>query len=363
MSLERERLDWLRLARAESVGPVTFARLIERYGSAGNALAALPDLARRGGGAGAPLIPNLDEARTELAAGTAIGAHLITGGDEGFPRLLAVLDPPPPLLWTIGDAALLGRRAVGVVGARIASAAGRRFARTLAAELGEAGYVVISGMARGIDAAAHEGALPFGTIAVLGGGEDDVYPPDNRELYDAIKASGCIVSERPPGHTARAADFPRRNRLIAGLSLGVIVVEAEMKSGSLITARLAGEQGREVFAVPGSPLDPRAHGTNDLLRQGATLVESALDVIRVLDAQPGVSAPETAMFDFSGTGDETAIERVRAMVEDLLSPAPVTIDDLARATGAPISTVLAVLMELSVAGRADLLPGGLVAST
>jgi DNA processing protein len=295
-----------------------------------------------------------------LAAGAAVGARLIAACEPGFPIRLAALDPPPPLIWTLGDTALLKRRVVAVVGARVASGAGRRFARTLAAALGEAGYVVVSGMARGIDAAAHEGALAFGTAAVLAGGVDDVYPPEHQELYDSLKAKGCVISERSMGHKARAADFPRRNRIISGLSLGVVVVEAELRSGSLISARLAGEQGREVFAVPGSPLDPRARGCNDLIRQGATLVEDAEDVLRVLDALPGVGEREPPSYDLFEERGDPETRALRAVVEDLISPAPTPIDELARAADAPTSAVLAVLMELTLAGRAELLAGGLV---
>ncbi len=359
----RERVDWLRLARAEAVGPVTFAHLIGRYGSASRALEALPDLARRGGRGGSPDIPSVAKAEAELAAGVAAGARPVASGESGFPRLLAALDPPPPLIWVLGEAALLERRTVAMVGARIASGAGRRFARTLAGALGEAGYVVVSGMARGIDAAAHEGSLPFGAVAVLAGGVDDIYPPDNAGLYASLKGSGCVISERPIGHKARAADFPRRNRLISGASLGVVVVEAELRSGSLITARLAGEQGREVFAVPGSPLDPRARGCNDLIRQGATLVEGAEDVLRVLDAQPSVMAPDPPSYDLFDERNDPETAGLRATVEDLLSPTPTPIDELARAADAPTSAVLAVLIELSLAGRAELLAGGLVAKS
>ncbi|MGI8840273.1 MAG: DNA-processing protein DprA [Caulobacteraceae bacterium] len=356
---DRERIDWLRLARAKAVGPVTFAHLISRYGSAGAALEAVPDLVRRGGRAGSPDIPGVAIAEAELAAGAAAGARLVAAGEPAFPPLLAALDPPPPLIWALGDMALFERRAVALVGARIASGAGRRFARTLAAALGEAGYVVASGMARGIDAAAHEGSLPFGAVAVLAGGVDDVYPPDNAGLYAALKAKGCVISERAMGHKARAADFPRRNRLISGAALGVVVVEAELRSGSLITARLAGEQGREVFAVPGSPLDPRARGCNDLIRQGATLVEGVEDVLRVLDAQPGVMAREAPSYDLFDEREDAETAGLRATVEDLLSPTPIPIDELARAAAAPTSAVLAALMELALAGRAELLPGGL----
>jgi DNA processing protein len=304
-------------------------------------------------------VPTTDEAQREIAAGEAVGARLLCGQALDFPRLLAVLDSPPPLIWTLGDTRLLARRTVAIVGARAASSAGRRFARDLAADLGEADCVVVSGMARGIDAAAHEGALETGTVAVLAGGVDDVYPPENKPLADAVRLKGCLVSERPLGFVARAADFPRRNRLISGLSLGVIIVEAELRSGSLITARLAGEQGRDVFAVPGSPMDPRARGSNDLLRQGAYLVESAEDVLRVLGAPGGVTEPgpppiEPFKHDAEEL-DDPAIQRL----ESLLSAAPTRLDDLARDAGISSAAAAAALVELSLADRAELLPGGL----
>ena len=357
---DADRLAWLRLARAEAVGPVTFQRLLQRFGTPAKALAALPDLARRGGRSAALAIPTVDEGERELAAGAALGARLICGCEDAFPRGLAVLDPPPPLIWVLGDAALVSRRAVAIVGARVASAAGRRFARDLAQALGAAGYAIVSGMARGIDAAAHDGSLGTGSVAVLGGGVNDIYPSENAELYAALKARGSIVSEQPPGYGARAQDFPRRNRIIAGLSLGVVVVEAELKSGSLITARLAGEAGREVFAVPGSPLDPRARGANDLIRQGAALVEDAEDVLRVLGGHRGFGEPESPRW--SDSGDDGQVDQVRSVVEGLLSPTPVSIDELARAAGAPVAVVLAALTELALAGHAELLPGGLVAT-
>jgi DNA processing protein len=354
-----ESVDWLRLARTESVGSSTFAFLIARYGSASTALDALPALARRGGREGPLRVPTADEAQREIAAGEAMGARLLCGHTLDFPRLLAVLDSPPPLIWTLGDTALLARRTVAIVGARAASSAGRRFARDLAADLGEAGCVVVSGMARGIDAAAHEGALETGTVAVLAGGVDDVYPPENKPLADAVRLKGCLVSERPLGFVARAADFPRRNRLISGLSLGVIIVEAELRSGSLITARLAGEQGRDVFAVPGSPMDPRARGSNDLLRQGAYLVESAEDVLRVLGAPDGVTEPGSPQIEpFKNVAedlDDPAIQRL----ESLLSATPTRLDDLARDAGISSAAAAAALVELSLADRAELLPGGL----
>lgn len=361
-SQDRERIAWLRLSRAEAVGPVTFAHLLGRYGSAQSALEALPDLARRGGRPRPPKVPSLSEIEDELATANRLGARLIIGSEDAFPRLLAALDPPPPLVWTLGDPALLSRRCVAIVGAREASAAGLRMARTLAAALAAGGYVVVSGLARGIDAAAHQGALSTGTIAVLAGGVDSVWPPQNADLYQAIRAQGCIASERPIGYEARAPDFPRRNRLISGLALGVVVVEAELRSGSLITARLAGEQGREVFAVPGSPLDPRARGANDLLRQGACLVEEADDILRVLDLQPGLSAPEPNDFHDPRGLEDVDTDRLTLRLATLLSATPTTLDTLAREANAPIAAVSAALVELTLAGRAELLPGGLAVS-
>jgi DNA processing protein len=359
-----ERRDWLRLARADTVGPVAFRYLIGQYGGPTGALAALPGLAQRGGRLQPTRIPTAAEADAEIAAGHALSARLMYACALDFPPLLAALDPPPPVLWALGDTDLLARGCVAVVGARTASAAGQRFARALAAGLGQGLYVVVSGLARGIDGAAHEGALPTGTIAVLAGGIDSVYPAEHAALYRSVQERGCLVSERPPGFTAQARDFPRRNRLISGLSLGVVVVEAEMRSGSLITARLAGEQGREVFAVPGSPLDPRAKGTNDLLRQGATLCEGPEDVLAVLDSLPGLRAPPAPIFDRSADeeGLSLAVDRVRERVAALLSPTPTPIDEVIRTAAAPSATVLAALMELSLAGRAELLPGGLVVS-
>ncbi|MBX7247922.1 MAG: DNA-processing protein DprA [Caulobacteraceae bacterium] len=356
---EQERRDRLRLARTERVGPVAFRELLRRYGSAGAVLEALPEIARRGGGSIRAALAA--EVEAELAAGEALGAKLTVFGDPEYSRLLAAVDAPPPVLWTLGDVAILARpRSVAVVGARIASAAAQRFARGLASELGQAGYAIISGLARGVDAAAHEGSLPHGTAAVLGGGVDDVYPPDNRGLYERIAAEGCIVSESPLGHRAQAKDFPRRNRIISGLSLGVVVVEAEIRSGSLITARLAGEQGREVFAVPGSPLDPRAKGSNDLIRQGAHLCEGAEDVLRVLTSMRAIADQGPLGFEEDGLPVDADLAELREQVSALLGPTPTPCDELVRATGARTADVLAALTELAVAGRADLLPGGLV---
>jgi len=355
---ETEQRDWLRLARTENVGPVTFDQLLQRFGSAGKALAALPDLARRGG---RPIkLATEAQVDKELADGAALGARLIAACEPDFPQALAALDPPPPVVWTRGRVELLDRPCVAIVGARVASAAGQRFARGLAAELGQSGLVVVSGLARGIDAAAHEGGLPTGTVAVLGGGVDDIYPPQNAELYARIAESGCVVSENEPGRTAVARDFPRRNRIISGLSRAVVVVEAELRSGSLITARLAAEQGREVLAVPGSPLDPRARGTNDLIRQGAALCEGAEDVLRAIEGLRGFREPERRYA--AGPGAEPDDE-LRRRVAALLSPTPVSRDEIVRATGAAAPAVFAALVELSLAGRCELQPGGMVAAS
>lgn len=353
---DAERFARLRLARTDRVGPVAFSQLLQRFGSALRAVEALPDLVRRSGRDGYAL-PAVERVEAELAAGERVGARLILLGDADYPPVLAAVDPPPPVLWTLGDPTLLSRPCIGVVGARIASAGGQRIARGLSQQLGEAGHVVVSGLARGIDAAAHMGALPTGTVAVLGGGVDDIYPSENADLYRQIVEKGCIVSESPIGARAQARDFPRRNRIISGLSRGVIVVEAEIRSGSLITARLANEQGRDVFAVPGSPLDPRSKGPNELLRQGAILcegledVERAFTTLRTLREPPADSPFDGAPEDL----DDALIEQVAA----LLSPVPTPRDELARALDMPIGVVAAALLELSLAGRASLLPGGL----
>jgi DNA processing protein len=351
-----ERLARLRLARTDRVGPVTFRELLARYGSAAAALDALPHLAGR---AGRPLTPcTAAEAEHELAAGERLGARLLVLGDPDFPPRLARIDPPSPVLWALGRAELLSTpAAVALVGARIASAGGQRIARGLALGLGEAGVVVVSGMARGIDAAAHEGGLPTGTVAVLGGGIDDIYPPEHADLYRRIAEVGCVLSESPVGARAQARDFPRRNRLIAGLSQAVVAVEAELRSGSLITARLAAEQGREVFAVPGSPLDPRSRGVNDLLRQGAHVCEGVEDILRELRPDREVGEHDQT---FEGPPDNRSDEALRERVAALLSPTPTPRDELARALGAPVGAVSATLLELALAGRAELLPGGLV---
>lgn len=353
---DAERFARLRLARTDRVGPVAFSQLLQRFGSAVRAVDALPDLIQRSGRDYA--LPSVERVEAELAAGERKGARLILLGDADYPPLLAAVDPPPPLLWTLGDTALLSRPCIGIVGARIASAGGQRISRGLSQQLGEAGHMVVSGLARGIDAAAHLGALPTGTVAVLGGGVDEMYPSENADLYRQIVEQGCVVSESPVGARAQARDFPRRNRIISGLSRGVIVVEAEIRSGSLITARLANEQGRDVFAVPGSPLDPRSKGPNELLRQGAILCEGLEDVERAFTTLRTLREPP-ADSPFIGAPDELD-EAVLEQVAALLSPTPTPRDELARALDLPISIVASALLELSFAGRASLLPGGLV---
>jgi len=363
---EAERRAWLRLARTQNVGPVTFAQLIARFGSAGAALAELPRLARRGGARDVRL-PSDGDARHELAMLEKIGARLIASCEAEFPPGLAGLDAPPPVITVLGHATLLRRDMVAIVGARNASALGRKLASRISADLGAAGLVVASGMARGIDTAAHEGALATGTCAVLAGGIDVIYPPENAALYERIKAEGAVVSEMPPGQAPQARHFPRRNRIISGLSRGVVIVEAAEGSGSLITANYALEQGREIFAVPGSPLDPRARGTNRLIREGAVLTETADDVLAGLRPMLGQDFREPGREPGPPAQDDVSIEqeadRVRGRIVELLGPAPVDVDEVIRQCGARAAAVLAVLLELELAGRLTRHPGNRVSSS
>ena len=279
---DAERRDRLRLIRSENVGPITFRRLLDRYGTAATALRELPELARRGGRRRTVRICSAGEADAEMAACATLGARLIVFGDPEYPPQLAAVEDAPATLAVIGNAPLLGQPAIAVVGSRNASLNGRTLAHGLAGDLAAHGFVIVSGLARGIDAEAHRGGLATGTVGVLAGGVDVCYPRENAELYAAVREQGALVSEAPPGMAPQARHFPKRNRVISGLSRGVLVVEANLRSGSLITARMALEQGREVFSVPGSPLDPRARGCNDLIRQGAALTETAADVLAVL---------------------------------------------------------------------------------
>jgi DNA processing protein len=357
-----ERLAWLRLARTENVGPVTFASLIARFGTATAALEAVPKLAARGGKREF-VIPPESEIAHELAGLEKLGGRFLLSCEPDFPAGLAALEPPPPAIAVLGHAHLLQKDMIAIVGARNASALGRKLAWMLARELGEAGLAVVSGLARGIDAAAHDAALESGTVAVVAGGIDIVYPPENQGLYDAIRDSGVLISEMRLGEAPQARHFPRRNRLISGLSRGVVVVEAAERSGSLITADYALEQGREIFAVPGSPLDPRARGCNRLLRDGAILTESAEDVLAMLRPALGAAFkdPGRGRQDAPPLADwEAQADQVRAQVEEALGPAPVPVDDLIRQLGVPPGAVLTVLLELELAGRCARHPGNRV---
>jgi DNA processing protein len=361
-------LSWLRLSRTESVGPVTFYALLRRFGSAKAALDALPRLSR-------PVTAmTRREAEAELAALDRLGASLVCWGEPLYPASLAAVEDAPPVLTVLGHAELLQAPMVAVVGARNASANGRRIARELAQGLGEAGIAVISGMARGIDAAAHIGSLDSGSVAVVAGGVDIVYPEENRGLYDALCRQGAVVAELPLGTEPQARHFPRRNRIISGMARGVVVVEAAAKSGSLITARFALEQGREVFAVPGSPLDPRSRGCNDLLRSGATLTETAADILTQLGPllqgempAPRVSAraaqprlPLMTAAPATPAAPQIPEDAALELVIEKLSPTPVAVDELVRQCHLSAASVATLLLELELAGRIERHPGNLV---
>lgn len=352
---DAQRIDWLRLIRSERVGPRTFRSLVNHCGSARAALERLPHLARRGGAASAGRIFTPHEAEAELAAAARLGVRYVAPGEAGYPPLLATLDDAPPLLAIRGGEAVLMRPIVALVGSRNASGAGLKFSQTLARDLGAAGFAIVSGLARGIDQAAHRASLASGTIAVLAGGHDRVYPSEHEPLLLAlIDAGGAAISEMPMGHVPRGRDFPRRNRLISGVALGVVVIEAAHRSGSLITARLANEQGREVFAVPGSPLDPRAAGTNDLIKQGATLITEAADIVDALGPMltHPVEWPAGEPDDVFNAPAEPA-EDERARVRALLGPAPISTDDLVRMANTSAAVVRTVLLELELAGRIE----------
>lgn len=345
-----EQIARIRLIRSENVGPITFRHLLARFSNAIAALAALPDLAGKGG-ARAIRIATSAEAERELAAAEALGAHVLFLGAPPYPPLLAAIEDAPPVLFTLGHLVLLDRPCVALVGARNASAAGLGFASKLARDLSGQGVVVVSGLARGVDTAVHKASLERGTIAVVAGGLDVVYPPENRGLYDAIAAQGLIVAEQPLGTQPQARHFPRRNRIISGLSLGVVVLEAALKSGSLITARQAGEQGREVMAVPGSPLDPRAQGANALIREGATLVQSAHDVMEAIMPLIQRGSSETDVPFAASPPLIDVAEGDRKIIADLLSPTPVQTDEIIRLCGLSPALVQTILLELELAGR------------
>ncbi|KPF62218.1 DNA processing protein DprA [Bosea sp. AAP35] len=395
---DRQRLDWLRLIRSESVGPRTFRSLMNRFGGAAAALDALPDLGRQAGRA--IRICTMAEAEREMETLRRLGGRMIALGEAQYPRPLQAIDSAPPLLALLGQAPVLLRPCVALVGSRNASAAGMKFTARLARDLGEAGFAIVSGLARGIDTAAHEASLATGTIAVLAGGLDEVYPPQNLPLLHRLLEQGAAISEMPLGLAPRGRDFPRRNRLVSGLSLGTVVVEAARKSGSLITARFANEQGRLVFAVPGSPLDPRAEGGNHLIREGATLCADASHVIEaltpLLDGDEGFLSPPPSMRD-SGADPMTealwdeldlpgieaapsaaipepdhsggviagAAEVVddRRLILQLLGGAPISVDDLVRASGRSAREISQTLLDLELDQLIRRHPGGTLSRT
>ena len=364
-----ERLARVRLSRTSGIGPLTYRRLLARFATAEEAIDALPGLARAGGRSDPLRVPPPGDVEREMARLAKLGGRMLVLGEPDYPELLALLEDAPPVLSMFGDPACFAERAVGLVGARNASANGQRMAELLAADLATSGVVVVSGLARGIDTAAHTGAMHTGrTMAAVAGGVDVPYPPENAALQARIGERGAVVSEAPLGTAPQTRHFPRRNRLIAGLSLGVVVVEAARHSGSLITAQLALDADRAVYAVPGSPLDPRCNGSNDLLKAGATLVTQASDVLDVLPERPALAKVRLPL----GFADTPALWealpdsppdmlRARHSVAALLSPEPTLVDDLVRRCQLSAATVMAVLLELEVAGRVETMPGHRVA--
>ena len=362
---DQEKLKRLRLSRTDRIGPVTFRELLGVYGDAGTALEALPELSRRGGRK-KPLLPPSEEAlHAELERLHKLSGNMVVCGDTAYPERLAAIDSAPPVLMTLGRTDLLKNKGFGIVGARNASAAGMKLARDFARELGEQGLTIVSGMARGIDTAVHQGSLTTGTIAVLAGGIDDPYPRENIPLYEELIDKGLVISEMPLGIQPQARHFPRRNRIISGLSSGVLVVEATVRSGSLITARQAAEQGREVFAVPGHPLDPRARGPNSLIRDGATLTESVNDILESLEQQrlpqpveivdsPSKSPPPAGL-------SSASFDSAKLAIREKLSHTAVPIDDLIRLSGVETAELQTILLELELAGEIVRHPGNRVA--
>lgn len=354
---DKQRIAWLRLIRSDNVGPVTFRDLINHFGSAETALSMLPELSARGGSSRAIRIASEIEAEKELDVARRYGARFVAIGEPDYPAALRQIDGAPPLLAMKGLARVVHAPAIGIVGSRNASVAGAKFAAMIAAEAGRAGFTTVSGLARGIDTAAHKASLETGTIASLAGGLDRPYPPENQSLYEAIcDRGGLVVSEMPFGWEARARDFPRRNRLIAGIALGTVVIEAAHRSGSLITAARAADFGRLVFAVPGSPLDPRCQGTNQLLKDGATIVtqpDDVTDALRPLVETDLFSAPlaREAEQDRDPRGYDPPDDDARATILHALGPTPVEIDDIIRHTGLTPQAVHLMLLELDLAGR------------
>ena len=382
---DRQRLDWLRLTRTSSIGPRTFRSLLNRYGGAAAALEALPALLKAQGRASK--VVSVAEAEDEVALASKMDVRFIAMGEPDYPPLLRVIDSAPPIIGVRGRVSILSKPSVAIVGSRNASAAGLKMAGLLAADLGKLAFVVVSGLARGIDAAAHRASLSSGTVAVLAGGHDRPYPDEHRDLLDAIADTGAVVSEMPMGWEPRGRDFPRRNRIISGLSYGIVIIEAALRSGSLITARFAGEQGRDIFAVPGSPLDPRSEGTNALIREGATLITSADHIAEALapvlgrlpfmggaeegkdlslgpfwdELDPDLDdAERTAAFAEDAPDDKMEVLLPRDHIFALLGTTPMPIDDLVRLSGRPVASVRTLLVELELEGRIARQDGGLI---
>lgn len=349
-----QRVDWLRLIRSERVGPRTFARLLAQFGTATAALEALPDLARRGGRAEPLRITSRAEAEAELAAADTLGMIPLTLHDPDYPPALAQVETAPPLLYALGNPSLLRKTMIAVVGTRNASTNGIRFTQHLCRDLGQAGLTIISGMARGIDTAAHTSSLATGTVAVLAGGLDVIYPRENEKLYGDLRETGCLISEMPPGTQPQSRHFPSRNRLIAGAAIGLVLVEGAMKSGSVITADLANEFGRTVFAVPGHPSDPRAAGPNIKIREGATLIGGVRDILDELPSLHHLTEPSTPSFASATTPpDERELNAARIQLLNALSPSPIVIDSLIEECQLSPQVVAVVLLELELAGRVE----------
>lgn len=358
---DQERLNWLRLSQSENIGPVTFHQLIARYGTATKALEALPELSARGGLKRSLKICSIEQAETAIARAAKLNAKFVTKLDLGYPAPLTHISSAPPLLCVSGNLALANLTAIGIVGARNASALGMKFTRQIARALTDAGYLVASGLARGIDTAAHQAAVDKQTAAVIAGGIDNYYPPENEKLQRLIAENGLLITEMMPGTAPKAEHFPRRNRIISGMSQAIIVVEAALRSGSLITARYAADQGRDVFAVPGSPLDPRAEGTNKLIRDGASMLTSIDDLLSNLGQ---LSAPRQGSLLEQDTAVTISPDQMtdvdRSTVLTLLSPTATETDDIIRESGLRPDHAMAILLELEIAGRAMRHAGGRV---
>lgn len=355
-------LDWLQLARSENVGPLTFHHLLKRYGTPAHALEALPDLAAHGGLKRPLKITSRSEVEKELAAIHAFGAELLTLENPLYPPLLRHIDSAPPLLTVKGRLDLLHQPLFAIVGARNASAMGKKMAHKLATELGRQGWTIASGLARGIDTAAHQGSLQKGTIAILAGGIDHIYPQENEELYAKIAEEGVLVAESPFGTQPQATLFPKRNRIISGLSQCVLVVEVALKSGSLITAKYALDQGREVFAIPGHPLDPRANGCNQLIKNGAILVETIQDIEQEISPTSPLQLQGNDNV-YEASLPSASLDTVRHLLNENLSFVPINVDEVIRECQLQASDVWVVLLEMEIAGRLERHPGGKVSLT